>query len=423
MNSARNIWAALLRDRRGASALLFTLSLPVLLGGASAAVEYGSLAARHTKLQSAVDNAALATARELSLANVDDNRVSSVASAVVTSALAHTGGTKSASGPTVTAQVIDKRRGVQVNASEEVETFFGRLLTYPQYKVSVSATAKLYGSTRLCVLTLDRTAGQATSLERNARISAAECSVFSNSGSPQGLLAKDNSYLQAQRVCTVGGYSAGPGNISTTPLTDCPPYDDPLAGRPAPPVPSTCLFTTALTITVSKILDPGAYCGGLRIENGAHVTLSPGNYTISGGPLVVSGGGTLSGDGVSFYLAGNQATFDFRPDSVISLSAPKTGPMWGLLFFEDRNASLLRTHNISSKNANKLLGTFYLSRGLLKIDSNAPVADQSAYTVIVARQLQLSASPNLVMNAMYTSTDVPVPEGVGPNGSAIALTR
>jgi hypothetical protein len=51
------------------------------------------------------------------------------------------------------------------------------------------------------------------------------------------------------------------------------------------------------------------------------------------------------------------------------------------------------------------------------------VADQSAYTVIVARQLQLSASPNLVMNAMYTSTDVPVPEGVGPNGSAIALTR
>jgi hypothetical protein len=138
---------------------------------------------------------------------------------------------------------------------------------------------------------------------------------------------------------------------------------------------------------------------------------------------VVTGGGSLTGDGVGFYLAGDQATFDFRPDSTISLSAPKSGSMAGLLFFEDRNAPLLRAHNISSKAARKLLGTFYLSRGLMRIDSNNPVADQSAYTVIVSRKLELTASPNLVMNAMYSSTDVPVPEGVGPNGSAIALTR
>lgn len=251
----------MLKDRRGGTAILFAFSLPVLLGGASAAVEYGSLASRHTKLQSAADNAALATARELSLANADDNRVSSVASAVVTAALAHTGGMKSTSGPAVTAQVIDNRRGVQVSASETVDSFFGRLLTYPQYKVSVTATAKLYGSTRLCVLTLDKTAGQATSLDKNARISAAECSVFSNSGSTQSLIAKDNSYLQAERICTVGGYVAGAGNISKTPLTDCPPYDDPLAGRPAPPNASIC-DQTGLVVSVSRILSPGCTATG-----------------------------------------------------------------------------------------------------------------------------------------------------------------
>jgi hypothetical protein len=97
--------------------------------------------------------------------------------------------------------------------------------------------------------------------------------------------------------------------------------------------------------------------------------------------------------------------------------------MSGILFFEDRSAPLLRTFRIRSGNARTLLGTFYLSRGTLVIDTNKAVADQSAYTVIVSRQLKLTASPNLVMNAMYTSSDVPVPEGVGPNGSAVMLAQ
>jgi Flp pilus assembly protein TadG len=408
-------------DRSGAAAMLFGLSIPVLFGGVSIAVEYSSIASRHSKLQRAVDTAALAATRELSLANVDDNRVSSVAASVVQSALAQTGGAKSASGPSVAARVTERRRGVKVDASEDVETVFGRLLTYPTYKVSVTASAQMYGATKLCVLSLDQTAAPALSLDKNAKVSAPECSVYSNSASPQGLLAKDNAYLQAERICTVGGYSAGAGTISTTPLTDCPSYDDPLAGRPIPANANVC-NETGLVVTTARLLMPGVYCNGLKID-GSNVTLSAGTYIISGGPLVVSGGGSLTGDGVGFYLAGDQATFDFRPDSTINLSAPKSGEMAGLLFFEDRNAPLLRTHNISSKGARKLLGTFYLSRGLLKVDSNSPVADQSAYTVIVSRKLELTASPNLVMNAMYSSTDVPVPEGVGPNGSAIKLTR
>jgi hypothetical protein len=51
------------------------------------------------------------------------------------------------------------------------------------------------------------------------------------------------------------------------------------------------------------------------------------------------------------------------------------------------------------------------------------VADQSAYTVIVSRQLRLSAGPNLVLNANYSSTDVPVPDGVGPLGAKVSLSQ
>ena len=51
------------------------------------------------------------------------------------------------------------------------------------------------------------------------------------------------------------------------------------------------------------------------------------------------------------------------------------------------------------------------------------IADQSAYTVIVARTIELQSGPNLVLNANYGATNVPVPQGVGPTGSTVALSQ
>ena len=411
-----------LKSRSGGSVLAFALATPALAVGVGATVEYSSLASRHSKLQLAADTAALAATKELSLANADDARIASVVASTVNTYISGARGASSASPMTITSQVTDKRRRVTVDISDEVNTFMGRVLSYPTFRVAVSSAAKLYGATKLCVLTLDEAGAPALLSEKNSKLTATQCSVFSNSAAPNGLLAKDNSLLRAERICLVGGYSAGSGNIAGTVLTDCPPNGDPLANRPVPSNATAC-DQTGLVVKVARALTPGVYCNGLKVDDGATVTLSAGTYVIAGGALEVTGGATLQGEGVGFYLQGSQATFNFKPDSTINLSAPKSGPMAGLLFFEDRSAPLLRTHSISSKDARRLLGTFYLSRGMLRIDANNPVADQSAYTVIVSRRLELSGSPDLVMNAMYSSTDVPVPEGVGPNGSAIALVK
>ncbi|MFL5126660.1 MAG: hypothetical protein ACJ8C9_18385 [Microvirga sp.] len=113
--------------------------------------------------------------------------------------------------------------------------------------------------------------------------------------------------------------------------------------------------------------------------------------------------------------------FDF--DSIINLSAPKTGTMAGLLIYSDPKAILGNKFKIFSDNARRLLGTIYLPRGDLYVDANKPIADQSAYTVIVARTIELQSGPNLVLNANYGATDVPVPQGVGPTGSNVALSQ
>jgi hypothetical protein len=128
---------------------------------------------------------------------------------------------------------------------------------------------------------------------------------------------------------------------------------------------------------------------------------------------------TLQGTNVGFYLTGTNAVITFGGLSNISLTAPNSGAMAGLLFWEDASVQALQTHSIQSNNARVLLGTIYLPRGILSVTSNTPVADQSAYTVIVARRLNLSSSPNLVLNTGYGATDIPVPAGVGPTGRAM----
>ena len=208
---------------------------------------------------------------------------------------------------------------------------------------------------------------------------------------------------------------------------DCPAYPDPLAERQPPSV-GACDETDFEVgspndngTDVTYYLSPGVYCGGLKIRKHAQVYFDPGVYVIKDGPLEVGKHSTLDGENVGFYLTGDEATFWFDKDSTVSLTAPKNGPLAGIMFFEDRNAPLDRVHKIESEDARQFLGTFYLSRGVLEVNTQKPVADNSAYTAIVARRLSLIGKPSLVLNADYAGTDIPVPDGVGPVGNTISL--
>jgi hypothetical protein len=57
------------------------------------------------------------------------------------------------------------------------------------------------------------------------------------------------------------------------------------------------------------------------------------------------------------------------------------------------------------------------------VDASNPVADQSAYTAIIVRRLDLKAAPNLVLNASYHQTDVPVPQGLVPGNNVRLISE
>ena len=87
--------------------------------------------------------------------------------------------------------------------------------------------------------------------------------------------------------------------------------------------------------------------------------------------------------------------------------------MAGMLFFEDRDVIFKFPHIIASNNARNLVGTIYLPGNTLQINSTDPIADQSDYTVIIARKFEMKDGPELVLNTDYEHSPIPVPDGVG----------
>ena len=155
------------------------------------------------------------------------------------------------------------------------------------------------------------------------------------------------------------------------------------------------------------MLQPGVYCGGLDIDGDARVTLQAGVYVMKDVPLRIYGNNRVTGEGVGLSITGNDAVIDFDSNVAVDLTAPEDGPLAGIVFFEDRTAPLLRTHQLNSNSVGRLEGAIYLSRGRLSLDSNSTIAAASAFTDVVVRQLDLDSNAELVLNTDYASSDVP----------------
>ena len=419
MTPLRRYLARFWRRADASVATIAALSLPVLLVAGGAATEYASMVTERGKLQAAGDAAALAGARELRFANADLTAViNTTARFARTQIVSQFGSDESDVKPAID----PARTAVEVVITRPYNAVFGLSLIPTPPQLQVRAVGKVGSGVPICLIGLEPSRAQSVWLKTRAHLTAPGCAVYSNSTHTQGLVGANSSVLSAQVICSAGGKVGTKANFTPDPITNCPPLRDPLASR-TPPHVGGCNQTNLVIVGGSTTLRPGVYCGGLKITLGARVRLAPGEYVMKDGPLWVDGGASLSGTHVGFYLSGAASVINFGARSSISLSAPRDGAMASLLFFEDRSAPVGRRHLISSDDARLLLGTIYLPNGRLRVDANRPVADQSAYTIIVARWMELDAGPNLVMNARYGATDVPVPSAIGVVGTQVQLAE
>ncbi|WP_375208019.1 TadE/TadG family type IV pilus assembly protein [Hyphococcus sp.] len=413
------------KNRNGNVAILTAMLMPVVLMFSGGAVDFFSWNNQRVKLKELADTLATRGAREFLLANATEFQIKAVINNVIDSGYAAAYGFADLS-TAISVDSIEGEVSVHLTTPPTDALFLNKFDPFKK-PLEITSTAIAHGGMNVCVVALHPDADGAVSTDHFAVLDASPCSIFSNSVSTKGVSAKMQSQINAGLTCSGGGVEGSVSNFAPFPTMDCPAYPDPLAERQPPSVGACTEIDFEVgspddnATEITYYLSPGVYCGGLKIRKHARVFFDPGVYVIKDGPLEVGKFSTLDGENVGFYLLGDAATFRFEKEATITMTAPRDGPLAGIMFFEDRNAPLDRVHKIESDDARKFLGTFYLSRGVLEVNTQKPVADDSAYTAIVARRLSLIGRPSLVLNADYAGTEIPVPEGVGPVGNTISL--
>jgi hypothetical protein len=217
----------------GNVALLFGLSLPVLIGVAGLGIDSAAVYNQRNRMQSVADSTALAVGKEMNLLVEDLEPLKASGLDRAETLLREVG---LADRPHSVEITLDKTKATsRVEIAMQTRTFLPPEV-WGENPIVVSADANVLGTAKLCVLSLDGSSHRALQLDKLARVTAPECFVQSNSKNSEGLSARLLSLLVSSVACTAGGYEGDAALFVPVPETDCPVLDDPLEMREAPAV-------------------------------------------------------------------------------------------------------------------------------------------------------------------------------------------
>jgi hypothetical protein len=247
---------------------------------------------------------------------------------------------------------------------------------------AVSTSAVISSPAGDCVYVLDPSGAASLNASNGVSVQS-ECGFWINSSSATALTVVGGSTvaaLDSSTIDLVGGFTNANGGNITPGTTHSAVALDPFISRDVPLQrsatsghPYVCSYGTAggcaHTTTAAYACDygvvggagtafgsggnpltmlPGVYCGGFTIGNAGAVTFNPGVYILDGGGMNIGGSGgvaSVTGSGVTFYSTGTLATYKgmtiTNGAGSPSLSAPTTGSMAGLLYYQDPSLTTL----------------------------------------------------------------------------------
>ena len=398
------------RDERGSIAIKFAFSAPIVALLVAGAIDLTSVASAKSRLQDIADSAALAGANDLAL--VDQDAAVERASAYVTAFLRDW-----PDAPTVKQDIrIVKDRDqriIEVGLSANRGSFFGNILPPGGWNFDAKAEAVAVGMTPLCVLITGGTGDKALNVKDSGRITAPACMVHSN----KDILVEGGSITAAfiQAVRSASGIMTPKAGTGAAVIPD--PFAD-LTINEKQACPPQKVKEDLKTGTI--YLAPGIHCGGYNMVGNSRIVLDPGEHWFLGGNLEIKERAELSGRDVVLFFD-KKSKFEFKDQAVVNLDGRKTGAYAGMVMVGTRGNT--QDFVITSDHVRSLLGVIYVPQARVIVEGKSNVAQDSAWTVIVARELQLKGSPSLIVNANYTSSSVPVPEGVGPRRGGSRLVN
>jgi Putative Flp pilus-assembly TadE/G-like len=394
-----------LADRNANTAIIFALSLPVLVGAAGLGVETGYWYFKQRELQTAADVAAIAGAVE----KRSGKTYAQIQAAATTEATEHgyVPGTITVNNPPTSGSNINTD-SVEVLLTMPTTRFFSQIYSESQVTLHARGVAQASVGGEACILALDPTANGAVTFTGNNLTLINGCNTMSNSLSNSAVIVNGSADVTVPCMLSAGGVSSDEGLTLTDcaePQSNMTPANDPYAGLPQPAVSGPCL--TLPSGNGAATLSPGRYCGGGNLKGVK--TFQPGVYVMDGGDFRINAGADVSGSGVTFFMT-NDATTNFNGTASIDLAAPTTGTYKGVLFYGDPDNSFSSSTLIKFNGTadSTLTGALYFPNQSVEFLGNFSGADGCMR--VVSRTMKFTGSLNLNSDcSAYGIDEMPLP--------------
>jgi Flp pilus assembly protein TadG len=386
---------------RGQVMVLVCVSLIALVGMIAVVTDFSFLQHQRNMMQTAADSAAMAGSEEL---NYGDQVVAGKADAASNG---YTDGASSVTvainNPPTTGPNAANSAYVEAIVSKPEPTYFLRALGVST--ISVSARAVAYeGNGPNCIYVLDPSASGAFSANGSITVSSG-CGLLVDSSSSTGLTAVGGATISAPTIGVVGNYTATTGaSLTPTPKIGVIAASDPLAYVHAPTVGSCAQTNFRLTGTSGSVSSPyqlyaGTYCGGISINGNAWMHFNAGTYVLAGGGMGISSNTVMTGTGVTFYNttgSGGYGAITLNGSATVNLSAPTSGTLAGILFFQDRSIpSTGASSSIAGNSSSTFDGALYFPTTAISFGGNSSA---SGYSIVVADKLTVSGNSSIGSN-------------------------
>lgn len=368
------------------------LTIACLCGMAGFAVDVGAMFHAKRMLQTAADAAALAGASEMNYGTTTASAKAATAQNGITDGVS--GATVTVHNPPTSGPHSGVATFVEVIVSQSEPTFFMKLFHLTSMTVSARAVAGI-GPASGCIYTLDPS-GIDIGMTGSGSLSMPDCGIVIDSASSNALNLTGSGTIAAQSIGIVGSYNkVGSGTITPTPVTGIAPAPNPLAYLAAPSfAASSCLadphYTGSTSHTIGPSTSGGTVCyNGLSITGSGSLTLNPGVYIINGG-FSSTGSGSISGTGVTIYMAPPNGSLTLTGSGALNVSAPTSGTYNGILFFEDPNDT--NTMKVTGSGASTVQGIFYAPNANLSMTGSS---GSTFYADLVVYSLSMTGSGNM----------------------------
>jgi hypothetical protein len=402
-------------NRDGGVAVIFSLGLLGVMAGIGAAVDYSRASSWGTSVQSAVDAAALAGAKQY-LLHPTLSKGDQIARVETATKEALNGGLKRILGDqhaleTVAVTPLHEDRTVNVSVATRIKTSIASIFGIKEVTLSSNAKAQaVFREDPMCILALDPSANPGILFQGAGQLNAEKCIVWSNSRMPHSIAAQGSGTAIARRICAAGRViRTGPYKLTPKPEENCAEIPDPMLSW-VPPDVGPCMEAggSPKKSTGTIILSPGVYCGGLRVE-ADQIRLQQGIYVIKDGPLILTGNTKIEAKFVGIYLTGSGAGMTITGNTDVDLLAPSSGPMAGVAIAQNRYAAPGQKSSITGNSDLRVGGVLYFPTQKLSYWGNSKTQAWSPVTTVIAKSVEIGGSAYLeVTNDIKKNKFAPV---------------